>query len=61
MKILILTNGNTAIIESIRYAFNKCIFTFSIFSAQGYWVENFTEYFSIGYYNSVEDYIQSNY
>jgi len=61
MTNLTLTNGNIVSIESIRYAFNKCIFTFTIYQKDGFWKSEMVENFSIGYYDSVQDYILSNY
>ena len=58
---LILTNGNFARVKSIRYAFNKCIFTFTIYQKNGYWKSEMSENFSLGYYDSVKDYILNNY
>ena len=61
MTNLTLTNGNLVSVQSIRYAFNKCIFTFTIYQKDGYWKSEISEYFSLGYYDSVEDYILNNY
>jgi hypothetical protein len=61
MTNLTLTNGNIAVIESTRYAFGKCIFTFQIVQKDGFWKSHHSESFSLDYYNSVEDYILSNY
>jgi hypothetical protein len=61
MRNLTLTNGNIAVIESIRYTFNECIFTFAIVQKDGFWKSHHLENYTIGYYNSVEDYILNNY
>ena len=61
MKLITLKNGNIALINSIRYAHNKCIFTFSIYEKYGNWLSIDSSNYSIGYYESVEDYLMSNY
>ena len=61
MTNLTLTNGNFVSVQSIRYAFNKCIFTFTIYQKDGYWITEMSESFSLEYYDSVEDYILNNY
>lgn len=61
MKTITLKNGNIAIINSIRYAHNKCIFTFCIYQKDGNWLHTDTSNYSIGYYETVEDYLITNY
>ena len=61
MEIMKLDNGKYAVINSARYTFNKCIFTFTIYQANGLWFQKYTEYYTIGYYNSVCEYITSNF
>lgn len=55
-----LRNGNFVIVESIRYAYDKCIFTYSVYQKDGYWKQSEQDNFSIGYYDSVEEYIINN-
>ena len=61
MSNLTLTNGNIVSIESIRYASNKCIFTFTIYQKDGFWKSEMSENFTIGIYDSIKDYIVNNY
>jgi hypothetical protein len=61
MSTITLKNGNYAVINSVCYTFNKCVFTFTIYQKNGFWASNFTEYFTTGYYNSVNEYIESNF
>ncbi len=61
MSNLTLTNGNIVSIKSIRYAYNKCIFTFTIYQKDGFWMSEMSENFTIGIYDSVKDYIINNY
>ena len=60
-QIIELKNGNLAIVQSIRYVFNKCIFTFKIMQINGNWCSEHTESFTVGYYESVKEYIYQNY
>ncbi len=55
-----LKNGNFVIVESIRYSYNRCIFTYTMYQKDGLWQHSEHDYFDITYYNSVEDYINSN-
>ena len=61
MENIILENGNIAVVKSVRYAFDKCIFSFIVLQPNGYWISEHSETFSLGYYNSVTDFILSNY
>lgn len=61
MEKLILKNGNIAQIDSIRFAYNKCIFEFTIYQKNGFWEEKISDSFSIGYYNSIQEFILNNY
>ena len=61
MKAIILSNGNYAKVNSKRYVYNKCIFSFTIYQKDRFWFESITESFSNGYYDSVENFIKTNY
>jgi hypothetical protein len=61
MKKITLSNKNIVVINSLRYASNKCIFTYSIYQINGNWKYTFCDNFNMDYYESVEDYILSNY
>ena len=61
MTIITLKSENICLIKSVRYADNKCIFTFTIQQKDGNWLDCITESFTQGYYNSVEEYINVNY
>lgn len=59
MEIITLDNGNYVKVSSIRNAFERCFITYTVYQKDGYWREDFTENFSLGYYDSIRDYILS--
>jgi hypothetical protein len=59
MKTLVLNNGNLLSINSIRYAYDKCIFTYTIWQRSGYWKADLTDSYTMGYYDSVEDFLNN--
>ena len=65
MKLYLLQNGNTLKIENDYYwsDVNSKKVTFDIVHQQkdGYWQHIETETISLSYYNSIEDYIETNY
>lgn len=61
MNTIILNNGNFVVVNSQRFCYNKCIFTFTIYQKDGHWKDEKKESFTIGYYNSIEDFILNNY
>ena len=58
---IILSNGNYAKVNSKRYVYNKCIFSFTIYQKDGLWVEKIIETFSTDYYSSIKSFIKANY
>ena len=65
MKLYLLQNGNTIKIEN-DYCWsdvNSTKVTFDIVHQQkdGYWKHRETETISLSYYNSIDDYIETNY
>lgn len=57
---IVLKNGNIVIVNSIRYAYNKCIFIYTLYQKNGFWKHVEHDNFTVGYYNSVEEYINNN-
>ena len=55
-----LDNGDIVIIKSIRYAYDKCIFSYTTYQKNGLWQYSGHDNFSIKYYHSVEDYVNNN-
>lgn len=61
METYIMPNGNIIKIKSKRFSSDKCIFTGYMISYCGYWIEDISDSFTIGYYNGMSDFINSNY
>jgi len=60
-KRILLKNGNIVIVQSERYAYNKCLFTYTIYQKDGSWQHSEHDIFTMGYYQSVEEYINNNF
>lgn len=61
MTTMTLKNGNIVIINSLRYTYNKCIFSYTIFQKDGNWKHTDIDSYTIGYYESIEEYINNNF
>jgi hypothetical protein len=65
MKLYLLQNGNTIKIENDYYrSYNDTTqVTFDMVHVQkdGYWINRETETINLSYYNSIDDYIKTNY